>query len=239
MAGQSVAIITARGGSKRIPRKNIKEFLGVPVIKYAIDAALASGCFDEVMVSTDDKEISEIARRFNARIPFLRSAETSHDFATTADVIEEVLLEYKKIGRNFEYFCCIYATAPFVSPGSIQQGYDILKRGAADTVLPVVRFSSPIQRAFTLAGGRLQMLWPENKAVRSQDLPIAYHDAGQFYWGSTAKFLQHKSLFTDNTLPIELLESQVQDIDTLEDWKVAEIKYTILKNNAGENKGRA
>ncbi len=230
MSNNSVAIITARGGSKRIPRKNIKNFLGHPIIKYSLDAALSAGCFEEVMVSTDDSEIAEIARRLGAKVPFVRSASTSNDYATTADVIEEVLREYQKNGRAFTYFCCIYPTAPLVSPERLKQGYEILKGNDADTVLPVVRFSYPIQRALKVEQGRLKMIWPENLNARSQDLMPAYHDAGQFYWGRTDRFLTGKRLFTDNTLPLEIPESEVQDIDTMEDWKIAEVKYGIIRN---------
>lgn len=229
MTNSCVAIITARGGSKRIPRKNIKEFLGHPIIKYSIDAALSAGCFDEVMVSTDDREIADIAQRLGAKIPFFRSASSANDYATTADVTEEVLREYKKNGKEYEYFCCIYPTAPFVSSERLKLGYDLLRAGTADTVLPVVRFSYPIQRALKIDNGRLSMIWPENVNARSQDLMPAFHDAGQFYWGRTDRFLKQKRLITDNTLPIEIPESQVQDIDTLEDWIIAEVKYGILK----------
>jgi N-acylneuraminate cytidylyltransferase len=166
----SVAIIAARGGSKRIPRKNIRNFLGFPIIKYSIDAALASGCFCELMVSTDDQEIAAVSKQFGAVVPFLRSAATSDDFATTADVIEEVLQEYKNIGKQFMSFCCIYPTAPFIYPEILKKGHDILSRSNADTVVPVVRFSYPIQRALKIEDGRLKMIWPENQRARSQDL---------------------------------------------------------------------
>ncbi len=234
MPSSCVAIITARGGSKRIPRKNIKAFLGHPIIKYSIDAALGAGCFDEVMVSTDDGEIAEIALRLGAKVPFFRSASTANDFATTADVIEEVLFEYRKIDREFEHFCCIYPTAPFVSPATLRQGYELLRERNADTVVPVVRFSYPIQRALKIEQGRLSMIWPENRNARSQDLQPAYHDAGQFYWGRADRFLKQKRLFSDNTLPLEVPESHVQDIDTFEDWKIAEMKYSLMQ--AGEQR---
>jgi len=182
MSGKCLAIITARGGSKRIPRKNIKEFLGFPIIKYSIDAALGAGCFDEVMISTDDKEIAEIATSFGAKLPFFRSETTSNDYAMTADVIEEVLLEYKSRGSNFEYCCCIYPTAPFVSSQRLLEGYNLLTSTDADAVIPVVRFSYPIQRAIKIEQETLEMMWPENLNARSQDLVPAYHDCGQFYW---------------------------------------------------------
>jgi len=223
-----LAIITARGGSKRIPRKNIKPFLGHPIIKYSIDAALGSGCFDEVMVSTDDREIGEIAEKLGAKVPFMRSADTSDDFATTADVIEEVLLEYERAGNTFEYCCCIYPTAPFVSSVKLQDGFKLLKAKKADTVLSVVRFSYPIQRALKIENDRLLMINPENLNARSQDLMPAYHDSGQFYWLRTESFLQSKKVFTEKTLSLEVPESEVQDIDNEEDWKIAEMKYRVL-----------
>ena len=223
----NVAIITARGGSKRIPRKNIKPFLGRPIIAYSIAAALESGCFDEVMVSTDDLEIAQLARELGARVPFLRSPETSNDFATTADVLAEVLGEYRRLGELFGAACCIYPTAPFVTPQRLRQAHDLLLAGA-DTVLPVVRFGFPIQRALGIENGRLQPLWPEHLDTRSQDLAPAYHDSGQFYFFQVLRFLETRQLFGGNTVPIELPESEVQDIDTEEDWKVAEVKYSMI-----------
>lgn len=230
MNKKSLAIITARGGSKRIPRKNIKSFLGHPIIKYSIDSAIQSNCFDKVMVSTDDREIAEISERLGATIPFMRSETTSNDFATTADVIEEVLLEYKKMCKAFDYCCCLYPTAPFVSPERLKEGFNILTSKNADSVLPVVRFSYPIQRSLKIENGRLSMIWPENLNKRSQDLMPAYHDAGQFYWLKVESFLKQKKLFAENSAPIEIPESEVQDIDNEEDWKIAEMKYRILKN---------
>jgi len=229
MNDKKLAIITARGGSKRIPRKNIKNFLGYPIIKYSIDAAIKSECFDEIMVSTDDKEIAEVSERLGAKIPFLRSQANSNDFATTADVIEEVLLEYKKLSKNFEYCCCIYPTAPFISSERLKEGFDILKSRGVDSVFPVVRYGHPIQRALKIQGGHLSMIWPENLNTRSQDLMPAYHDSGQFYWFRTKRFLEDKKILTENVAAIIIPESEVQDIDTEEDWKIAEIKFKILK----------
>lgn len=224
----TLGIITARGGSKRIPRKNIRYFLGHPIIKYSIDAAVNSGCFDVIMVSTDDKEIAAIAEGLGAVIPFYRSEATSHDFASTADVIEEVLLEYEKGGRKFRYCCCIYPTVPFIAPDRLKQGFDVLSSSDADAVVPIVRFSYPIQRALKIENGQLSMIWPENLNARSQDLLPAYHDVGQFYWFKTGSFMKQKRLFMDCTVPIEIPESEVQDIDNEEDWKVAEMKYRII-----------
>lgn len=225
---KSIAIITARGGSKRIPRKNIKNFLGKPIIAYSIAAALEAGCFDEVMVSTDDHEIAEVARGLGAHVPFLRSSETSNDFATTSDVLIEVLNEYRRLDSPFNHACCIYPTAPFVTVERLVQAYELLKQTGADTVLPVVRFSFPIQRALAIEDNRLKVLWPEHLNTRSQDLTPAFHDSGQFYVFQVTRFLETKDLFGRNCVPIELPESEVQDIDTEEDWKIAEMKYSLI-----------
>ena len=226
-----IAIITARGGSKRIPRKNIKDFCGQPIIKYSIDAAKKSGCFDEIMVSTDDQEIVAIVKKFGANVPFLRSQKTSSDFASTEEVIEEVVLEYQKIGQNFDYLCCIYPTAPFISSKKIKEAYELILKTGVDSVLPIVKFSYPIQRALKIENNLLKFMWSENSNKRSQDLEPAYHDCGQFYFLKTEYFLRNKEIFTKSTIPIEIPESEVQDIDNEEDWKIAEIKYEILKQN--------
>lgn len=223
-----LAIITARGGSKRIPRKNIKNFLGSPIIKYSIDAALGAECFTEVMVSTDDEEIASLALSLGAKVPFTRSSENSNDFATTADVITEVLNMYKEKGEYFDYACCIYPTAPFVTGFKLNEAYKMLVEKNAETVVPIVSFGFPILRSFKLEEGLIKMNWPEYISTRSQDLPPAYHDCGQFYFIQTDLFLKNKKLFSDNSLGYEMPESEVQDIDTEEDWKVAEIKYTFL-----------
>lgn len=223
-----LAIITARGGSKRIPRKNIKSFLGKPIIQYSIEAARDSGCFDEVMVSTDDKEIAEIGVSMGASVPFQRSANTSDDHSTTADVIIEVLEAYNKMGKEFDYCCCIYPTAPFVTALKLQDAYKKMIDSGAESVVPVVRFGFPILRSFKISDGLIKMNWPEYMTARSQDLPPSFHDCGQFYFLRVDSFLQNKKLFTDFTVPIEMPESEVQDIDNEEDWKVAEIKYTFL-----------
>jgi pseudaminic acid cytidylyltransferase len=230
MNHKALAIIPARGGSKRIPRKNIKDFLGSPIIKYSIDAAINAGCFEEVMVSTDDGEIASLAGRLGARVPFLRGSGTSGDLATTAAVIAEVIETYRDLGKEFTYACCIYPAAPFVNPAKLKSGYELIKSSGADAVVPVVRFDHPIQRALEIKNGKLGFMWPANKEVRSQDLPAAYHDAGQFYWVNIERFLKTGALFGENTLPMELPASEVQDIDTQEDWKQAELKYKALKN---------
>jgi len=232
---RSVAIITARGGSKRIPRKNIKSFLGKPIIAYSIAAALDAGCFDEVMVSTDDHEIAEVAQSFGAIVPFFRSSEMANDYATTADVLVEVLKEYRQHGKTFDHACCIYPTAPFVTAERLRQAYDLLKQSGAETVLPVARFSFPVQRALTIDNNHLKVLWPEHVNTRSQDLAPTYYDSGQFYFFQVTRFLETQNLYGSNCVPIELPESEVQDIDTEEDWKIAEMKYQILQQSGVKN----
>lgn len=227
---KSIAIITARGGSKRIPRKNIKEFLGKPIIAYTIEAAIASNMFDQVMVSTDDDEIAEIAKKYGAMVPFMRSEKTSNDFATTADVLNEVIDEYKKLGENFEYMCCLYPTAPFVTPDAIGQAMKILEDNGADTVLPVVKFSFPPQRGVIMKDGYLTPKYPECMPMRSQDLEPMYHDAGQFYCMKVSSFLEQGKVVMDKTMPYMQDDMNVQDIDTPEDWAIAEVKYKVLHN---------
>ncbi len=226
---RNLAIITARGGSKRIPRKNIKPFLGKPIIAYSIIAALESGCFEAVMVSTDDEEIAEVARSYGAVVPFMRSVEASNDYATTADVLKEVLNDYRCRGEFFEYACCIYPTAPFVTAKRLREVYEVLVQSGADTALPVVRFGFPIQRALVIENSRLKILAPEHINTRSQDLVPAYHDSGQFYFFHVERFLASGDLLGENTVPIELPETEVQDIDTMEDWKLAEMKFQLLR----------
>ena len=227
---KSIAIITARGGSKRIPRKNIKEFLGKPIIAYTIEAAIASNMFDQVMVSTDDDEIAEIAKKYGAMVPFMRSEKTSNDFATTADVLNEVIDEYKKLGESFEYMCCLYPTAPFVTPEAIGQAMKILEDNGADTVLPVVKFSFPPQRGVVMKDGYLTPKYPECMPMRSQDLEPMYHDAGQFYCMKVSSFLEQGKVVMDKTMPYIQDDMNVQDIDTPEDWAIAEVKYKVLHN---------
>jgi pseudaminic acid cytidylyltransferase len=228
-----VAIITARGGSKRIPRKNIRPFHGKPIIAYAIEAALKSDLFTEVMVSTEDNEIADIAKEMGASIPFLRSAYTANDFATTADVLTEVLDDYKKAGRDFSYACCIYPTAPFVTKEKLQNAFQQLKKQQADVVFPVVRYANSIWRSLTMqADGKLHFNWPENAIKRSQDLPDAYYDCGQFYFFSVPFFLHHRSLLTENTFGLPVSEMEVQDIDNEDDWKMAEFKFSYLYHNS-------
>ena len=223
-----IAVITARGGSKRIPRKNIRLFLGKPILQYSIEAAFASGMFDEVMVSTEDEEIAEIAKQAGAAVPFYRSEKTSDDFATTADVIAEVLEEYAKRGQKFDELCCIYPTAPFLTKYIIKEAMEMLKEEQADSVMPVVKFSFPPQRCVVLEGGRLVPKWPECMPMRSQDLEPYYHDCGQFYCLRVASFMEQRQLLMHYTAAYIMDELNVQDIDTLEDWEIAEMKYRIL-----------
>ncbi|NSL89779.1 pseudaminic acid cytidylyltransferase [Chitinophaga sp. Mgbs1] len=227
---QNVAIIPARGGSKRIPRKNIKPFMDKPIIAFSIEAALNTGLFSEVMVSTDDEEIAEVAISYGAKVPFKRTAENANDFATTADVLLEVLAQYKELGKSFENACCIYPCAPFISADKLKQSYETLVRDGYDTVFPVMKFHYPIQRALCMRNGLVSMFQPEHLKTRSQDLEPAYCDAGQYYWFNISTFLQKKQIWTDNTSAIVISELEGHDIDSLEDWRIAEIKYRILAN---------
>lgn len=228
----SVAIITARGGSKRIPRKNIRPFLGRPIIAYSIEAAITSQLFDEVMVSTDDEQIASVARDFGAVVPFMRSAATSDDHSTTAQVLEEVVGEYASRGRLFDYACCIYPTAPFVTAEKLRQAFRELEENDADLVLPIARFSFPIWRSFRREGNRVYYNWPEHAPKRSQDLEPAFQDAGQFYFFRPRILNGSALLVTENSIGIEVSEIEVQDIDSEEDWLLAELKYRhILGQN--------
>ena len=221
----NLAIIPARGGSKRIPRKNIKFFLGKPIIAYSIEAALKSKLFDEVMVSTDDEEIAKIAISYGATVPFLRSAKNANDFAVLADVVEEVVTQHK---QSFDNICCILPTAPFVTERIIVEAHTKLIEGNFDSIFPVLEFSFPIQRSLKIKDGKVAMVWSENLNTRSQDLEPRYHDTGQFYWLKSSAFNKEKKLFTDNSSAIIISELQAQDIDTETDWKLAEIKYNLI-----------
>lgn len=223
----NLAMITARGGSKRIPRKNIREFCGKPILAYSIEAARASGSFEEVMVSTDDPEIAEIAMKYGASVPFFRSEATANDYASTDDVIMEVLKTYEERGEHFDNFCCIYPTAPFVTGERLKQAMDLLTD--SDSVMPVVPFSYPPQRGLLISEeGFLKRQFPEYALARSQDLQKIYHDCGQFYACRTDVFLKEGTTDIQRQIPLILTEMEVQDIDTLEDWEIAEIKYSRL-----------
>lgn len=226
---RAIAIITARGGSKRIPKKNIKEFCGKPIIAYSIKAALESGVFDEVMVSTDSEEIAEIAREYGAKVPFMRSEKTSDDFATTAQVLMEVLTEYEKRGNTFDYMSCIYPTAPFVTGEKLRTALEGIKQQGAIMAMPVVAFSYPPQRGYIINDGIMNMKWKENFSKRSQDLEKMYHDSGQFYVFKVDEYIKRKGIIYEDIVPIIVDELEVQDIDNDMDWKLAEIKYKIMQ----------
>lgn len=229
-----IAIITARGGSKRIPRKNIRPFCGKPILAYSIEAALQSGLFEEVMVSTDDEAIAEVARQYGAAVPFLRSEETSNDFATTADVLTEVLNRYQESGRTFDTMACLYPTAPFVTAEKLRTALEHLQTTGADSLMPVVAFSFPPQRGLVVRDGALAYQYPQYASARSQDLEPIYHDCGQFYFCRTAAFAKYHTLVTPRTVPLILPEQEVQDIDNLSDWDLAELKYKMFMLHKGE-----
>ena len=223
----NLCIIPARGGSKRIPRKNIKDFLGKPIIAYSIETALKSGLFTEVMVSTDDDEIAAIAIKHGAKVPFMRAASTADDFSTIENVIEEVLINYKELGVSFTNFCCLFSTAPLLSVNKFNEGFKMFNNSSYDSLFPVLRFSYPIQRALRSINGRVVMREIEHIHTRSQDLEPMFHDAGLFYWMKTDKFFKTLEIFCDNSGMIELNEIEVQDIDNQSDWEIAEIKYKL------------
>lgn len=224
----AICIITARGGSKRIPGKNKKLFLGKPIICYSIEAAISSGIFEEVMVSTDDEEIAEISRKAGAEVPFMRSAAASNDYATTDDVLLEVLDAYEKMGKTFEYMACIYPTAPFVTAEKLKKALQVLIENNACGVMPVVSFSFPPQRGMVIRNGKLQYRYPENAMKRSQDLETMFHDCGQFYFYQTEKYRACKGDLPDGYFPLIMPETQIQDIDNVSDWELAELKYKIM-----------
>jgi pseudaminic acid cytidylyltransferase len=228
---RNLCIIPARGGSKRIPRKNIRDFLGKPIIAYSIEAALNSGLFEEVMVSTDDKEIAEIAQKYGAKVPFFRSEKNANDFATTADVIKEVMADYTKTDKEFDNFCCCYPTAPFISSARLNEGLKQLQSPSVSSVFPVAEFGYPILRSLKMEDdGRVSMNWPDQLNARSQDLPKAYHDAGQWYWMKTTDFLSTGKIIGENSYGLQLEAIEVQDIDNEIDWKLAELKYELLQS---------
>lgn len=230
-----VAIITARGGSKRIPKKNIKEFCGKPIIAYSIEAALQSHIFNEVMVSTDSEEIAEIAKAYGASIPFMRSEKNANDIADTTDVLIEVLKSYKKIGKYYDEFCCIYPTAPFITAEKLVESHKLLEKEEVYNVVPMVPFSFPPQRGMVLREGMLQPLQPEAIDMRSQDLETVLHDCGQFYWCKTKAFLENKNLLSNHTVPFLVSEMEAQDIDNQNDWKLAELKFQMAEEKNGVN----
>lgn len=224
-----LAIIPARGGSKRIPRKNIKPFGGLPMIAWPIHAALQSNCFDRIIVSTDDAEIANIARANGAEVPFIRPAELSDDHIGTIPVIAHAISWQNLHGARVTEACCIYATAPFVQAGDLQRGLEILQSSGAEYALSVTSYAFPIQRAIRITTEeRLEMFQPEHFETRSQDLIEAWHDAGQFYWGQAGAWLEGKTLFSKDASPVRLPRYRVQDIDTLEDWERAELLFKAM-----------
>lgn len=226
---KAIAIITARGGSKRIPKKNIKSFCGKPIIAYSIEVALESKIFDEVMVSTDSEEIATIAQEYGARVPFYRSEKTADDMATTADVLLEVLAEYKKRGIQFTYMCCLYPTAPFVTGDKLQKALELIETYDTIEVMPVVAFSYPPQRCFVIDENNfMKYKYKQYIRTRSQDLEKQYHDAGQFYFYNVEKYLRINGKIEEDIMPIIVSEMEVQDIDNEDDWKMAELKYKIM-----------
>jgi pseudaminic acid cytidylyltransferase len=227
-----VAIIPARGQSKRIPQKNIKLFAGQPIISYSIDVAKNTKIFDEIIVSTDSDEIARISNSLGANIPFMRPAELADDHTPTALVIIHTLKWLKDRGKTVKFFCCIYPTAPFLNTKYLKKGFELLRKNNAVTAFSVTTFPFPIFRALKLTKtGYLEMFWPKYRDRRSQDLPEAYHDAGQFYWGNTEKFLRAKTLYTEKSVPIVLPRFLVHDIDTMEDWETAEKMFLALGLN--------
>ncbi len=225
---KNLAIIPARGGSKRIPRKNINDFFEKPIMAYSIEAALKSKLFDEVMVSTDDEEIAEVARRYGARLPFMRSEENSNDYADLTDVCIEVVKCYESRGMNFDAVCCILSTAPFVNSEKIITAKKMLDDGGYDCIFPVVEYNYPIQRSLKMENGFVKMNWPDNFNKRSQDLEKTYYDAGQFYFIKTKTLLIEKKMFTKKSGAVILNNLEAQDIDTETDWRLAELKYKLL-----------
>jgi pseudaminic acid cytidylyltransferase len=234
----NVAVIPARAGSKRIPNKNIKLFAGKPIIAYSIEAAKRTGIFDRIVVSTDSEPIAQVARQFGAEAPFLRPAELSDDHTPTAPVVAHTLHWLAASGCPAEHVCCIYATAPFVQPEYVTEGYHLLTEQKVSSVFSVTSFPFPIFRALQLAeDGHLAMFWPEYELTRSNDLPAAYHDAGQFYWLACAAFLQDKKMYGRDALPVILPRYLVQDIDTPEDWETAEQMFQALQWRKASRKG--
>ena len=225
-----LAVIPARGGSKRIPRKNIKPFCGKPMIAWSIEAALESGCFDKVIVSTDDAEIAEVAREWGAEVPFMRPAELANDYVGTIPVIHHALDWFVQQGEQPDKVCCLYATAPFVSAKDLKQGLEVLQSEDCAYAFSVTSFPFPVQRAIRITeSNRIQMFYPEHFNTRSQDLEEAWHDAGQFYWGQASAWQQELPLFSPDAAPVHIPRYRVQDIDTMEDWVRAEWLFKAMQ----------
>jgi pseudaminic acid cytidylyltransferase len=224
-----IAVIPARGGSRRIPRKNIRMFCGKPIIAYSISAAQQTGLFDQVVVSTDDEEIATVAREFGATTPFIRPKEIADDFTGTNTVVKHAVAWFNAQSNDVTHACCLYATAPLVQANFITEGYEALSRSDAAFAFSVTSYAFPIQRAVRITpDGRVDAIYPEHRMTRSQDLEHAYHDAGQFYWGTARAFLEDMPLFAPHSIGVILPRHLVQDIDTLEDWEQAELMYRFL-----------
>ena len=233
-----IAVIPARGGSKRITKKNIRPFFGKPIIGWTIEAARDSGCFDKIVVSTDDDEIAQVARSLGAEVPFVRPADISNDHAGTTPVMAHATQWFMDSGIQPSLVCCLYATAPFIQTSDIQRGMAMMKTGNIDFVFTVTRYSSPIQRALRIRGnGQVAMFNPDQFNQRSQDLEAAWHDAGQFYWGRSEAWLKELPVFAANSLPIDIPGHRVQDIDSLEDWKRAEKLFRLLQEETENSLG--
>lgn len=230
----NVAIIPARGGSKRIPRKNVKDFCGKPMIAWSIEAAKASGCFDKIIVSTDDTEIAAIAIQFGAEIPFIRPAALSDDYTGTIPVIRNAVEWLNQNDAPVDYACCIYATAPFILPEDLKQGLQLIKDAGSSYAFSVTSYAFPIQRSVRITkNGRVAMFNPEHFQTRSQDLEEAWHDAGQFYWGTADAWCEERAIFGEDSLPVRLPRHRVQDIDTAEDWVRAEWLFRAMQAEGG------
>jgi N-acylneuraminate cytidylyltransferase len=228
---KKVAIITARGGSKRIPRKNIKHFVDRPLINFSIEECLKSQIFDEVMVSTDSEEIRDVALKAGASVPFFRSSRNSDDFSGTVDVLLEVLKSYENIGKHFDFFCCVYPTAPFITTKKLNESFDLLIKNQGDFCVSVTEYTYPVQRRLSLnSNNEILFSCPEFLMKRSQDLEKFFHDVGQIYWGKTTSLGQYKNVFAGKSLAYPVHPLEAQDIDNLKDWEIAEFKYKYLKN---------
>jgi pseudaminic acid cytidylyltransferase len=225
----NLCLIPARGGSKRIPRKNIKHFLGKPIIAHSIEEAISSDIFDEIMVSTDDVEIMQIAEQYGANVPFLRSKKNSDDFASDLDVLNEVILQYKNIGKNFDCVCLLYPCAVFISSVKLIEAFELLKKNNYKSIFPIVEFSYPIQRALRLKQTTVKYKEFGVENIRSQDLEKSYHDAGQFYFIKTSVITNNEKIVGNKSGAIIVSELESQDIDSDTDWKLAELKYKLLQ----------
>lgn len=227
----SIAIIPARGGSKRIPRKNVKPFFGKPMLVWSIEAAQRSGLFSDVVVSTDDDEIADVAIRYGAKVPFRRPKELANDHAPTVPVIGHAIGALEALGLCFDWVCCIYATAPFITSGDLRSGFEMItSKPDAEFVIPVTAFPFPIMRGVKIGpDDRLTMFWPEHEVTRSQDLEPAYHDAGQFYWGTKRAFTTRSGFFNARAYPVILPSYRVNDIDTNDDWMRAEKLFELIR----------